>query len=88
MIYSDELLNEICTVMVHISIKDPLWEVKTFSYEFWDCVVQKCIKKSCELNNIERLNDNLVKLSSTGCLHVSLLIENQGLEFIMFKYLS
>lgn len=86
MIYSDELFNEICVVMVHISIKDPLWEVKTFSYDFWGCVVQKCIEKSCELINIEKLNDNLVKLSDTGCLNVSLTIENDGLEFIMFLY--
>lgn len=76
MINSDELFNEICTVMLHISIKDPLWEVKIFSYEFWDCVVQKCIKKSCELSNTERLKKNLVTLSSTGWLQVSLLIEN------------
>ncbi|XP_015374038.1 PREDICTED: uncharacterized protein LOC107168980 [Diuraphis noxia] len=67
---SDNLFNEICIVMVHISIKDPLWEVKTFTYEFWSSVVYKFIGKCCKQNNTERLNDNLVKLSSTGCLHV------------------
>ncbi|XP_060871065.1 uncharacterized protein LOC132945364 [Metopolophium dirhodum] len=67
---SDNLFNEICIVMVHISIKDPLWEVKTFTYEFWSSVIHKFIGKSCKLNNTERVNDNLVKLSATGCLHV------------------
>lgn len=67
---SDNLFNEICIVMVHISIKDPLWEVKTFTYEFWSSVIHKFIGKSCKQNNTERLNDNLVKLSGTGCLHV------------------
>jgi len=70
LISSDNLFNEICIVMVHISIKDPLWEVKTFTYEFWSSVIYKFIGKQ---NNTERLNDNLVKLSCTGCLHVSLL---------------
>jgi len=70
-ISSDNLFNEICIVMVHISIKDPLWEVKTFTYEFWSSVIHKLIGKSCKQNNTERLNDNLVKLSATGCLHVS-----------------
>jgi len=54
--------------MVHISIKDPLWEVKTFTYEFWDFVIQKHIRELC---NSEELNDSLVALSETGCLHVS-----------------
>ncbi|KAL5244226.1 hypothetical protein ACI65C_011636 [Semiaphis heraclei] len=67
---SDDLFNEICIVMVHISIKDPLWEVKTFTYEFWSSVIYKFIGTSCKTNNTERLNDNLVKLSWTGCLHV------------------
>lgn len=73
LISSDDLFNEICIVMVHISIKDPLWEVKTFTYEFWSSVIYKFIGTSCKTNNTERLNDNLVKLSWTGCLHVSLL---------------
>lgn len=68
---SDNLFNEICIVMVHISIKDPLWEVKTFTYEFWDSVIHKFIGKSCKQNNTESLNNSLVKLSATGCLHVS-----------------
>ncbi|CAH1715505.1 unnamed protein product [Aphis gossypii] len=68
---SDNLFNEICIVMVHISIKDPLWEVKTFTYEFWDSVIHKFIGESCKQNNTESLNNSLVKLSATGCLHVS-----------------
>lgn len=62
--------------MVHVSIKDPLWEVKTFTYEFWDCVIQKFIKKCSEFNNTERLYYDLIQLSATGCLHVCLLINS------------
>lgn len=65
------MFNEICTAMVHISIKDPLWEVKIFTYKFWGYVIQEFIKKSSELNNVESLNVNLSKLSENGCLHVS-----------------
>lgn len=68
---SDNLFNEICIVMVHISIKDPLWEVKTFTYEFWDSLIHKFIGESYKQNNTENLNNSLVKLSATGCLHVS-----------------
>lgn len=59
--------------MVHISIKDPLWEVKTFTYEFWDSVIQKFFGKSCDINKTDtvKFNDNLVELSVIGCLHVS-----------------
>lgn len=71
LIFSDNLFNEICIVMVHISIKDPLWEVKIFTYAFWSSVIHKIIGKSYKEYNAERLNDNLVKLSATGCLHVS-----------------
>lgn len=71
LIFSYKLFNEICTVMVHISVKDPLWEVKIFTYEFWSSVIQTCIKTSCKLNNSKQLNNDLVKLSETGCLHVS-----------------
>lgn len=66
--------SEICIVMVHVSTKDPLWEVKTFSYDFWDSVIQKMISKSSKENDGEKLNDNIVllrELSSIGCLHVS-----------------
>lgn len=61
--------------MVHVSIKDPLWEVKTFTYEFWSSVIKKFITKPSKLNNIETLNEKLAKLSATGCLHVSWLIK-------------
>jgi len=57
--------------MVHVSIKDPLWEVKTFTYDFWDSVIDKIVRESCKKNDSEKLNDSLVKLSATGCLHVS-----------------
>lgn len=60
--------------MVHVSIKDPLWEVKAFTYEFWSSVIKKFITKPCELNNIETLNEKFAKLSATGCLYVSWLI--------------
>jgi len=56
--------------MVHISIKDPLWEVKTFTYEFWNCVIKK-FTKHYKFNDIETQNENLIKLSTTGCIHVS-----------------
>lgn len=56
--------------MVHVSIKDPLWEVKTFTYDFWDFVIKQCLNKYSEHDNIERLNYSLSKLSTTGCLHV------------------
>lgn len=62
--------------MVHVSIKDPLWEVKTFTYDFWDSVIQHIISKSSKQNNTEKLNDNIFllrELSSVGCLHVSFL---------------
>lgn len=61
--------------MVHVTIKDPLWEVKTFTYEFWSSVIKKFITKPIKLNNIETLNEKLAKLSTTGCLHVSWLIQ-------------
>lgn len=61
--------------MVHISIKDPLWEVKTFTYEFWNSVVHKFIRKSFIPNNSQILKENLAKLSATGCLQVNALIK-------------
>lgn len=57
--------------MVHVSIKDPLWEVKTFTYEFWDFVIKQSMNEYSVHNNIEKLNYSLSKLSATGCLYVS-----------------
>lgn len=82
---SDNLFNEICIVMVHISIKDPLWEVKTFTYEFWDSVIHKFIGESCKQNNTEILNNSLVKLSATGCLHVLYLALKEEHDLVVQK---
>lgn len=71
LIFSDILFNEICILMVHVSTKDPLWEVKIFAYDFWDTIIQKLVTKSCIQNDTEGLNNSLVKLSATGCLQVS-----------------
>lgn len=60
--------------MVHVSTKDPLWEVKTFAYDFWDSVIQNMIRKYSKKSENEKLTDNnfiLRELSSIGCLHVS-----------------
>lgn len=65
--------------MVHISIKDLLWEVKMFAYEFWDVIIQKLVKKSSIQNDTDKLYDSLIELSKTGCLHVSWLINLQCL---------
>jgi hypothetical protein len=62
--------------MVHVSTKDPLWEVKAFTYDFWDSVIQTMMRKFSKQNNSEKLNDNIFllnELSSIGCLHVSFL---------------
>ncbi|VVC25046.1 Hypothetical protein CINCED_3A021537 [Cinara cedri] len=68
---SKTLFNQICVLMVHISVNDPLWEVKIFAYEFWDLVIKKLvIKKSCIHNGTKTLNYSLIELSTTGCLHV------------------
>lgn len=61
--------------MVHVSVKDPLWEVKIFAYMFWDLVIQKCIKKLYKSDNVKSIEDILFRLSETGCLHVSQIIK-------------
>ncbi|XP_025191469.1 uncharacterized protein LOC112591762 [Melanaphis sacchari] len=81
----DNLFNEICTVMVHISTKDPLWEVKTFTYEFWNSIIHTFIGESCKQNNTVRLNDSLVKLSATGCLHVLYLALKEEHDLVVQK---
>lgn len=76
--------------MVHISIKDPLWEVKTFTYEFWDSVIQKFFGKSCNVNNTDtaKLNESLVKLNETGCLHVSQLFNHSFYNIVLHLLLN
>jgi len=64
--------------MVHISIRDPLWEVKTFTYEFWDSVIQKHIR---EWRNFEELNSSLATLCVIGCLHVSCSMLNVYVQY-------
>ncbi|XP_060838951.1 uncharacterized protein LOC132920516 [Rhopalosiphum padi] len=82
---SDNLFNEICIVMVHVSIKDPLWEVKTFTYDFWDSVIDKIVRESCKKNDSEKLNDSLVKLSATGCLHVLYIALKEEYDLVVQK---
>ncbi|XP_050538472.1 uncharacterized protein LOC126903935 [Daktulosphaira vitifoliae] len=66
---SESVFNEICVVMVHVSIKDPLWEVKKFTYDFWSCVVCKLTKETSYSENSNELYD-FIKLGEVGCLHV------------------
>lgn len=62
--------------MVHISIKDLLWEVKMFAYEFWDAIVQKLVINLSIQDDTVQIYDSLINLSETGCLHVSWLINH------------
>lgn len=70
-----------CRVMVHVSIKDPLYEVKIFSYKFWEFIIDTLVLQP---HATEQLNANIAQLDITGCFHVSQLF--QYLNFVFTIY--
>ncbi|XP_050419640.1 uncharacterized protein LOC126832762 [Adelges cooleyi] len=67
---SNQMFNDVCIVMVHVSLQDPLWEVKKFAYEFWDTLIKKCTQKTCDDSTNINVSFDFVMLSQVGCLHV------------------
>lgn len=67
--------------MVHVSIKDPICEVRKMSYKFWEFVIDTLIIKQ---NGITKPNANIAKLRDTGCIHVSQLFQHFNFVFTIY----